>query len=47
MMKVVSIVRTQYTKWYFISLAVMFGLPWAAVTFAPADAGSNLFRRLP
>ena len=39
MMKVVGIVRTQYTKWYLISLAVMFGLPWATVTFAPSDAG--------
>ena len=39
MMKVVGVVRTQYTKWYLISMAVMLGLPWAAVTFAPADAG--------
>ena len=31
--------RTQYTKWYLISMLVMWGLPWAAVTFAPADAG--------
>ena len=31
--------RTQYTKWYMISMVVMLGLSWAAVTFAPADAG--------
>lgn len=29
----------QYTKWYLISFIVMWGLPWAAVKFAPADAG--------
>jgi len=32
-------VRTQYTKWYLISMVVMWGFPWAAVTLAPADAG--------
>ncbi len=31
--------KKPYTKWYLISLAVMWGLPWVSVKFAPADAG--------
>lgn len=29
----------KFVKWLVISACVMAGLPWAAVTFAPAEAG--------
>lgn len=31
--------KLQLIKWFLISAFIMLGLPWLAVTFAPADAG--------
>ena len=31
--------KVRWIKWFAISILVMLGLPWLAVTFAPGDAG--------
>jgi len=31
--------KAKWIKWSLVSMFIMIGLPWLAVTFAPADAG--------
>ena len=31
--------KVQLVKWFVVSAVIMLGLPWLAVTLAPADAG--------